>query len=383
MATYRVGVIGFAHSHVNGLMRAFGALPEVEWVACADTAPDVPPAADFIGNRAWSLRYARDAIGIPRVYDDYRALLAAERCDLVICCAENARHGEIGEATAAHGAHLVVEKPMATSLDDARRMARAAERHGVAVFVNWPTTWSPAIRAAKALLDAGAIGRLWQVKWRGGSLGPLSHGNHLVDAAGAPLAGPGGAPVEPGDDVRGSTWWYRAGTGGGALLDYCCYGACLARWYVGEPAVAAQGLAANLASPYGAVDDNAVITARFPGALAILEATWTTVDHGVPTGPILYGTTGTLVVERRGARQVVRLARGGGDPPEELAAAPLPAGRETIAQEVRRHLQTGEPVHPTLEARFNLEAMALLDAGIRSAASGRLEPVWHAPAGPA
>jgi hypothetical protein len=58
-------------------------------------------------------------------------------------------------------------------------------------------------------------------------------------------------------------------------------------------------MTANLASQYGDADDNAVITVRFPGALAILEATWTTWAAGLPTGPIAYGTQGTLVVNSR------------------------------------------------------------------------------------
>jgi len=367
MKTYRVGVVGFAHMHVNTLMRTFSELPGVQWVACADTVPDVPELVEVVNSRAWNLRQAREAIGIPKVYDDYREMLAKEPLDLVICCPENARHGEVAEAVAARGAHVLTEKPMAASLADALRMARAAKANGVELFVNWPTTWSPAVRKAKDLLDQGVIGDLWQVKWRAGSLGPMSHGSTRP--------GPDGKPVEISEVEKGATWWHRAGTGGGALLDYCCYGACLARWYVGEPATAAFGITANLASPYGSAEDNAVVTVRFPKALAILEATWSCVDHGVPTGPILYGTDGTLVVERQGDRQVVKIARGTKVAPEYVPGDPLPAGRETLAKEIFHHLETGEPVHPTLEAGLNLEAMAILDAGIRSAASGKLELV--------
>jgi predicted dehydrogenase len=202
------------------------------------------------------------------------------------------------------------------------------------------------------LLDAGAIGRLWQVKWRGGSMGPLAHGSTHP--------GIDGVATEMTPAEKGATWWHQRAAGGGALLDYACYGACLARWYAGEPAQAVFGLAANINSPYGDADDNAVLTVRFPRALAILEATWTTVDHAVPTGPILYGETGTLVVERRrGQPDVVRLCRGGGREPEAIAAEPLPAGRATPAQELIHHLETGAPLHETLTVDFNLDAQAL------------------------
>ncbi len=228
-------------------------------------------------------------------------------------------------------------------------------------MVNWPTTWSPAIRAARELIASGTIGTVWEVRWRNGaSLGPLAYGTGADEVT---------------ETEKAAEWWHQAAPGGGALLDYCCYGACLSRWYFGEPAVAATALAANLGSHFGSTEDNAVVAVRFPKALALLEGSWTTLDPGVPGGPIVYGSEGTLVVEQQGDRQVVRLARGRGAAPESFEPEPLPAGRQDVAQECVHHLTTGEPLHPTLRPDFNLEAMAILDAGARSARSGKLELV--------
>jgi predicted dehydrogenase len=363
--TYRLGVIGFAHMHINELMRSFNDVPGVEWVACADTVPARPELVEARFTRDWNKRHAHETIGIPKVYDDYREMLDKERFDLVLFCPENARHGEVAEAIAAHGAHLLTEKPMAASMSEAQRMAVAARTAGKTLVVNWPTTWSPAVRTAHRLVKEGAIGTLWEVKWRAGSMGPLSHGSTHP--------GVDGQAVELTDAEKGATWWHQAATGGGALLDYTCYGACLARLFIGQPATAAFGLKANLLTPYGDAEDNAVITVRFPRALAILEATWSCLDHGVPTGPLLYGSEGTIVVERAGDHQVVTIRRGPGKAPEAVEPDALPAGRETLGKEVINHLDTGEPMHETLGLDFNLDAMAILDAGIRSARSGRLE----------
>lgn len=366
--TYRCGVIGFAHMHINELMRRFTEHPQATWVACADTVPDRPELVEARFTRGWNVKFAQSEMGIPKVYADYREMLAKERFDIVIFCPENARHGEVAEAIAAHGAHMLTEKPMATSLAEAVRMARAANMAGVKLMVNWPSTWSPAVRTAKRLLDEGAIGRLWQVKWRAGSLGPLAHGSTHP--------GVDGRAIEMSDAEKGATWWHWSATGGGALLDYCCYGACLARMYVGEPAQAAFGMAANFNTPYGDAEDNAVMTVRFANAMAILEATWSTVDHGVPTGPILYGDKGTMVVERRGAEgETVKLIRGKGVEPEYIPGDPLPAEQNTLAKAMIHHLDTGAPLHETLDMNFNLEAQAILDAGRRSTMSGRLELV--------
>jgi predicted dehydrogenase len=362
--TYRLGVIGFAHMHVNSLMDRFAELPNVEWVACADTVPAVPTISEERSTRKANVKRAQSHTGIPKVYEDYREMLEKEAFDIIIFCPENARHGEVAEAIAGAGAHMLTEKPMAASLSGALRMVRAANAAGVELMINWPTTWSPAVRHMKSLLDDGTIGDILEVKWRnGGSTGPLSYGQQMT--------GP----------EKGAEWWHQAAPGGGALLDYCCYGACLSRWFIGEPAVAAFGMKANLDSHYGDADDNAIITVRYPKALTILEGSWTTWSVGVPTGPIVYGTRGALVASRAvvdgKAVPVVEVytsrEHGLADPDQVVQGAPLPEGRETLAKEFIYHLETGEPLHPTLEQNFNLEAMAILDAGIRSASSGKLE----------
>jgi predicted dehydrogenase len=365
---YRVGVIGVAHMHVNELMRKFAEHPQAELVAIADTRPEVPEInTTSRSTRGHTLETARGELGIPKQYEDYRELLDRERLDIAIVCSENARHGEVCEAAFAHGAHVVTEKPMAASLAEALTMVRAARAADRRLMVNWPSTWSPAIRRMKALLDDGAIGRLWEVHARYGSLGPLSYGSTHP--------GVKGPTAMLTDQEKAATWWHRAGNGGGALLDYCCYGACLSRWYFGVPAQAVFGLKMNANTHYGSADDNAVLTVRFPQGLAVLRATWSVVDQAIPTGPILYGTTGTMSLEGASATGQVRLVQGKSEEPRIVEGSPLPEGRDTLAREFIHHLETGEPLHPTLDPDFNLDAMAVLDAGIRSAESGQMELV--------
>ena len=133
---------------------------------------------------------------------------------------------------------------------------------------------------------------------------------------------------------------------------------------------------ANLNSQWGDAEDNAAMIVRFPQAMALCEASWTTLDHGVSPGPIVYGTEGTLVVDKETGDQApkVRVERGAGRT-EYFDCEPLPEDRMDIAQEIIHRLQTGDPLHQTLELDFNLEVMAILDAGGRSADSGRLELV--------
>ena len=369
---YRIGVIGFAHMHINHLIERFAAHPQAELVACADTPALVPELRAAHYTRAWNLRHALDDLGVPKSYDDYHEMLEQEKIDIVICCAENAQHPAVVEACAQHGVHVIIEKPMAASLQDGLQMARTARAAGIELIVNWPTTWQPASHKAKQLIDSGAIGRVLTVKFRGGHLGPLGSG----------VSHPGGdennqaLPRKLSGVERGATWWHQSAAGGGVMLDYCCYGSLVARWLVGEPATGVMAMRANLNSQWGDAEDNAAMIVRFPQAMALCEASWTTLDHGVSPGPIVYGTEGTLVVDKETGDQApkVRVERGAGRT-EYYDCEPLPEDRLDIAQEIVHRLQTGDPLHQTLELDFNLEVMAILDAGVRSANNGQLELV--------
>ena len=364
--TVRVGVIGFAHMHINNVLGVFARHPQVELVAGADTPPSRPELRSGPYTRQWNLAHALSDLGLPKSYDGYREMLRAEQLDVVICCSENAHHPNVVSACAAAGVHVCVEKPMAMDLAGALAMVRAVRAAGTRMLVNWPMTWNPAAHQAKALIDAGAIGRVIGVKARLGHTGPLGTGakHEGVAEEAAPLSA----------TELGAVWWHHLADGGGAMLDFCCYGAMISRWFVGAAAVSAVGMRANLNSPFGDADDNGAMIVRFPRAMALFEGTWTTWDHGVGGGPIVYGTDGTLVMESRDGKPVVREARGGGKTTVH-EAAPLPEGRATIAEEYVHHLETDDPVHPTLEMTFNLDAMAILDAGLRSADSGKLETV--------
>ncbi len=126
-------------------------------------------------------------------------------------------------------------------------------------------------------------------------------------------------------------------------------------------------------SGFGTAEDNAAMLLRFPSAISILEASWTTFHSGIPNGPILYGAKGTLVVN--GNEILVYRDRDSKRPSSVETGTPLPSMRTTIAEEFLHHLATGEPLHPTLDSPMNLATMAILDTGIRSADKAAAEPV--------
>lgn len=352
---YRLGIVGYAHSHIMGNALPFAELGDrVQWVAAADVKPLVEPMDDGPGTRYGIMKEINERLGITRVYDDYIAMLDENEFDILLVCAENAFHGRVCAEILKRGIHVVMEKPLATSMQEVHQMVRAMRLSGAELILNWPTTWSPSVRKAYELVQQGEIGKLFKVTFRNGdSEGPLSYGQKLTD------------------EQKGAEWWYQSAAGGGSLLDYCCYGACLSRWFFGEKAQSAYGLKANFNSPYGDAEDYATITARFPSGVAILEGSWTTRSSGVPSGPILYGFEGTIVSDGDEVR--VYKTRHKSEPDAVYVPEPLPVGRATLGEEVIHHFDTGEALHPTLTFTHNYDAMQILDAGIRSAESGQME----------
>jgi len=355
---WRIAVIGYAHSHIMHHIKCFLKQGDrVEWVATADTKPLVQPRTDVPGTRYGVMKQIHQMVPFQKHYDDYQLLLDENELDLVITCSENARHADVACAALKKGITVLMEKPFASTLQEALRMVRAAKEGNAEIIINWPTTWTPAIRYAHELISQGEIGKLFKITYRNSdSYGPLSYGQEMTDID------------------RGYEWWYQQQAGGGALLDYCCYGACLSRWFYGEKAVGAYGLKGRFDSDFGDVEDYATITARYPRGVAILEGSWTTQNTGVACGPLFFGTEGTMVVEKPNTLSCYR-TRHQHTPDIVYDIPPLPEGREDIAQEVLHHLETGEPLHPTLSLPVNLDAMALLDAGIRSANSNKMELV--------
>jgi len=352
---YRVAAIGFAHSHIESNIKEFAMCKDrVEMVAAADIPARVTPLSVEPGTRVDELKQAIKLYGM-KEYDDYIQLLDENEIDICCVCAENAYHPFVTEELLARGIHVVLEKPFAATMKGAMRMWRAARLNDAKIITNWPTAWSPSIRLSKELVDSGIIGKVFKFSYRNSdSQGPLSYGQKITEKE---LA---------------AEWWHSSDLGGGSMLDYCCYGACMSCWYLGQKPVSAFGVKANINAHYGDAEDYAAIIARFPGAVAHLEGSWTTVNGGVPPGPLLYGTKGTIVVSQRGAVEVYK-TRHKNTPDEVIEAKPLPPNRTTLGEEVIYCLDTGEPLFPLLDLPLNMASMSILDAGARSAISHKME----------
>lgn len=139
-----IGAGGIAQAH----MRALAGVEEIEIVA----------VADIIKERA---EQTAARFGIPEAYEDYHEILAMDEVDAVNITTFNQAHrGPTVDALHA-GKHVIVEKPMAATLDDAAAMTKAAHESGKILMVALKTRYSPQRQAAKAIVDEGILGNIY------------------------------------------------------------------------------------------------------------------------------------------------------------------------------------------------------------------------------
>ncbi len=329
----RIGVLGLVHDHVWSNLEQTKEVADAELVAAADPH-------DVL------LERFRDATGVDKTYSEPAALLESEELDAVYAYGTNRGTADLVEMAAERGLHVMSEKPMASSLEAADRMLVACRSAGVVLMINWPTAWSPGLNHALRLAREGAVGRPWQMKWRGGHCGP----------------------DELGCDPHFCEWLFDpVENGAGALFDYLGYGANLARLFLGRPSQV-MAVAGRLVRQNIPVDDNAVVALEYPDANAVIETTWTEAVPGWPPHDlVLYGTEGTMVA---GRGKVTVCTRGEGEAQEEEPPAPE-APRRNGPEYFRHCIRTGEPVEGMCSPEVSHDAQQIMEAARLSVLTGQ------------
>jgi glucose-fructose oxidoreductase len=349
---YRVVGISFDHMHMGDLLRMVHDHPEAEIAGIFD-----PDRARMQG--------AVEAFGIPeeRVFTDLDACLRAARPDLAILCAATADHASYTERLARHSVNVMVEKPFAASVQDARRMIAAMEPTGRVLAINWPLAWVESHVRAKRLIEDGAIGQLIEVHHYGGNRGPLYHLADKVEVS----------PEEVERQKPGS-WWYKRASGGGSLLDYLGYGATLGTWYMdGEAPVEVTCVVDEV--PGIEVDQHSITVCRYMRGLSKMETRWGTftdpwtIQPQPRCGFVLVGTGGTIAswdYDDHVTVQTRALPE-----PTPVPVDPLPAGHRNPIEYLLACLDRGERPQGPLDPSLSLTAQRIVDTAAQSAREKR------------
>jgi predicted dehydrogenase len=247
----KVGIIGsgfIADLHAA----AFQMIPNAEVVAVASPTPG--KAKHFAKER-----------GIPNAYEDHRQLLAIKEIQLVTLCVPNYRHCAVTLEAAKAGKHIVCEKPLCMTLEEADQMIDACKKAGVLLMYAEELCFAPKYVRAKKLVDEGALGKAFLVKQSEEHFGP-----HMP------------------------WFWDVDKSGGGVLLDMGCHSIEYARWLFGKPKVksvqATMGTYVHAAKTRG--EDHSFCIVEYEGGMVgLAENSWAK-HGGVDDRCEIYGSGG-------------------------------------------------------------------------------------------
>ncbi len=190
MSNLRVGFLGagfIAGIHAEAFQRVKGAEVSVVFSRTAARAQE-------FGRRH----------GVPRWTDDWRTVVEGSDVDIVLVMLPNFRHAEATEAAAAAGKHVIVEKPLCLTLDEADRMIAACERAGVMLAYAEELCFAPKYERLRALAQDGALGRVYHLRQAEKHSGP-----------------------------HADWFWDVRRSGGGVLMDMGCHAFGWFRWVLG------------------------------------------------------------------------------------------------------------------------------------------------------
>lgn len=334
----RIAIAGLNHGHVSGfLSSAQRRTADVVIVAVWD------PDAGLLAKYAGLNHFAGD-----QLYTDLDKMLDAVKPEAVATFTDTYSHEKVVEACAPRHIPVMMEKPLAVDMKQARAIQQAAERNHTPVIVNYETTWYRSHGEIWNLLhEQKAAGEIRRMVAMDGHQGPREIG------------------VQPeffawlSDPVK---------NGAGALFDFGCYGANLMTWLMdNRPPLKVTALTqTDKPDIYAHVDDEATVLLEYPKAQGIIQASW---NWPVSRKDFeVYGEKG-YAIATGGDNLRVRLP---GAPAEETRALPELKPQEADSISYLTGVARGKLKPGGLSSlENNMIVIEILDAARESARTGR------------
>jgi glucose-fructose oxidoreductase len=333
----RVCIVGLVHGHVHGFLEHSRHSAEIEIVGIAE------PDRQLLSQAGVRYGFAPNLL-----FTDLEEMIAKAHPQAVLVYTNTFDHRRVVEMCARHGVHVMMEKPLAVSLEDALAMQKAARETKIHVLVNYETSWYRSNHAAYDIVHAGSIGDIRKVVVHDGHKGPKEIG------------------VEP--EFLG---WLTDPklNGAGALFDFGCYGADLMTWLMNGRRPQTVTAVTQQIKPdiYQQVDDEATIVLTYPKAQAIVQASWNWPFDRKDME--VYGQTGYVITVKR---DDIRVRRGGDNSREEqIAAKAVPPPYDNELSYVRAVILEGAKEDELSSLDTNVTVTEILDAARRSAKEGK------------
>lgn len=185
---------------------------------------------------------------IPRIFSDYRTMLAEPDIELITIAAPNALHAAMTLDAARAGKHVVCEKPLCMTLEEADAMIDACREAGVLLMYAEELFFTPKYVKAKQMADEGAFGKVYLVK-----------------------------QIEKHSGPHAEWFWDVERSGGGVFMDMGCHGVAFCYWFLGRPKITAvlahMGTYVHGAKTRGE-DDSLCVLEFASGAKGVVENSW-------------------------------------------------------------------------------------------------------------
>ncbi|MDQ0278599.1 putative dehydrogenase [Arthrobacter silviterrae] len=328
----RVAVLSFAHTHAASYIRHLAGRADVELLTADPDSAQSPEG---------ELRGAAFAAAHGAAYADSYQEVLDWRPDAVVICSENSKHAGLVQQFAAAGAHVLCEKPLATSVADAELALEAAAAAGVRLMTAFPVRFSPAYQELRGMVRAGELGDIVSV---------VGTNNGWMPSDRAWFTDPELA-------------------GGGALVDHVVHCADLLDDLLGVPAQRIHAVSNRIlhAQRGVTVETGGLVTITYQGGvIATIDCSWSQPASAPTWGGLTFTVTGT-----KGSVRIDPFAShvGGFD---ALGAAWLPYGADLdslMIDEFISAIQAGRQPQP--DGGSGLRTLEIVKAAQASVASGQ------------
>lgn len=327
-----IAVVGLLHSHVWGHLGRMIEGKPARLVGIAESHPELIAEAKKMG--------APDSV----FFADPKVMLEEAKPDIVWAFVENNRHLEVMQLCAPRKVHVMFEKPLAATYKEALEIQRLARRHGVYVLTNYQMAWWPSNAKAHRLVQEGAIGKPWRLRGIVGHGGPGSQGprnKYFFDWLTDPVK-----------------------NGAGALMDFGCYNALWALWYMGRPESVYAHVNHLRPETFPKVEDNSTMILSYKNGVGLFEGSWDLPRSFQDLE--IFGFQGSLSMTRNGVE-----LRKGRQPAAEVPLEALPAERgEPIAYMISC-IRDKKPPEGIVALDINADVVEIIEAAKQSVRTGR------------
>lgn len=203
-------------------------------------------------------------------YTDYKEMISENELDIISIATESGLHGEIACYCIEHGVNVIIEKPMAMSLEEADRIIKLSEEKNVKVAACHQNRFNIAVQEMRKALESGRFGKLSHgavhVRWNRGK-----------------------------DYYTQAPWRGTWAQDGGALMNQCIHGIDLLRWMMGDEVESIYGVTKQQFHDYLEAEDLGMAVVKFKnGAVATIEGTTNVYPQNLEETLYLFGETGTV-----------------------------------------------------------------------------------------